>query len=186
MGPFPNLETRSKCIWWMIMASHFWNGVILQNLFCSLGARAPWSGLQFFYGAEGGSGSDLNYIKGSLKKNHFDGLSPHWPKPPPPKCGLCFFSHHCFIILFQYLYIIFKTWKGDSARNPPPHCGLNPSKCFFLNFPKQIFWWVTLVPDVSMINFSFLSIWNREVTDIVASLHTPDTRFRWHIFSYQD
>ena len=46
--------------------------------------------------------------------------------PPPPNVDYVFFSHHCFIILFQFLDIIFtlkvkKTmWKVDSAQNPPP------------------------------------------------------------------
>ena len=42
----------------------------------------------------------------SFKKNHFDGLSPHWPKPPPPplppplNVDYVFFSHH-FLSLFS-------------------------------------------------------------------------------------
>ena len=69
------------------------------------------------------------------------------PPPAPPKCGLCFFSHHCFIVLFQFLDI-FVTLKVKKIREkwirtetPPPHCGLNPSKCFFVfvfNFPYMV------------------------------------------------
>ena len=62
------------------------------------------------------------------------------PPPAPPKCGLCFFSHHCFIVLFQF-WDIFFTLKVKKIREkwirtetPPPHCGLNPSKCFFFFF----------------------------------------------------
>ena len=61
------------------------------------------------------------------------------PPPAPPKCGLCFFSHHCFIVLFQFLDIFFtlklkkicEKWIRTETP-PPPHCGLNPSKCFFV------------------------------------------------------
>ena len=49
------------------------------------------------------------------------------PPPPqaPPKCGLCFFSHHCFIILFQFFDIFFslkvkKNVKSGLGPNPPP------------------------------------------------------------------
>ena len=59
--------------------------------------------------------------------------------PPPLKMDYVF--HHCFIVLFQFFDIIFtlkfkkkKTWKVDSAQNPPPPCGLSPSKCFFVFF----------------------------------------------------
>ena len=48
------------------------------------------------------------------------------PPAPPPKCGLCFFSHHCFIVLFQFLDI-FVTLKVKKIREkwirtetPPP------------------------------------------------------------------
>ena len=68
--------------------------------------------------------------------------------PCPPKCGLCFFSHHCFIVLFQFLDIFF-TLKVKKIREkwirtetpPPPHCGLNPFFFFFFfNFPYNIQW----------------------------------------------
>ena len=48
---------------------------------------------------------------GKLKKTHIDGLSLTHLKPPPPSppnVGLIFFpSHHCFIVLFQFLDIYF-------------------------------------------------------------------------------
>ena len=83
--------------------------------------------------------------KGSLKKNkkHLDGLSPTYLKPPPPappKNGLCFFFHHCFIVLFQFLDIIFtlkvkkKHAKVDSARNPPPPLWTKSIQMFFFFF----------------------------------------------------
>ena len=101
-----------KCIlsWWSSVFMHVWNLVVLGKL---------------------------------KKKEHLDGLSPTYLKPPPPtplKMDYVFFSHHCFIVLFQFLDIIFtlkvkkQTWKVDSARDPPPHCGLSPSKCFFVFF----------------------------------------------------
>ena len=81
---------------------------------------------------------------GKLKKK-WDGLSPTYLKPPPhpPKNGLCFF-HHCFIILFQFLDIIFtlkvkkNMWKVDSARDPPPPLWTKSIKMLFFNFPYRV------------------------------------------------
>ena len=105
----------------------------------------------------------MHVVLGKFKKKqkHFDGLSPTYLKTPPcpPKMWTMFFFHHCFIVLFQYLYIFFyikskkNTCKVDSDRDPPPppHCGLNPSKCFcfFLNFPYDFFRLMTLSHEAS-------------------------------------
>ena len=56
--------------------------------------------------------------------------------PPPPKNGLCFFLHHCFIVLFQFFDIICtlkvkkKCEKWTRPETPLPHCGLSPSNFF--------------------------------------------------------
>ena len=66
--------------------------------------------------------------KKNIKK--MDGLSPTYlktPPPPPPPLKMDYvFFHHCFIVLFQFLDILFtlkvkkKRAKVDSTRNPPP------------------------------------------------------------------
>ena len=79
-------------------------------------------------------------------KKHFDGFSPTHPKTPPapPKCGLCFFSHHCFIVLFQFLDIFFtlkvkKYVESGFGPKPLPPLWIKSIKmCFFLNFPYTI------------------------------------------------
>ena len=57
-----------------------------------------------------------------------------------------FSSHHCFIILFQFVYIIFtlkvkkKTWKMDSApKTPPPIVDLIHQNVFlfFTHAPSE-------------------------------------------------
>ena len=85
--------------------------------------------------------SIVMHSKGSFikKKKTFWWIKSNLPQNPPrpPLMWTMFFFHHCFIVLFQYLDIFFyikskkNTWKVDSDRNPPPHCGFNPSKCFF-------------------------------------------------------
>ena len=62
------------------------------------------------------------------------------PPPAPPKCGLCFFSHHCFIILFQFLDIFF-TLKVKQIREkwirtetPPPPLWIKSIIFFFFFF----------------------------------------------------
>ena len=52
----------------------------------------------------------LDLIREVKKQNKQYGLSPTYlktPPPPPPNVDYVFFSHHCFIILFQYLDIFF-------------------------------------------------------------------------------
>ena len=94
-----------------------------------------------------------------IKKNWMDLVQLTWNPPPPlappPKNGLCFFFHHCFIVLFQFLDIIFtlkvkknvKTGLGPKPPHPtppppppPPHYGLSPSKCFFVLFLTSLIW----------------------------------------------
>ena len=74
-----------------------------------------------------------------------------------------FFFHHCFIVLFQFLDIIFtlkvkkKTWKvGLGPKTPPPHCGLSPSKCFL----TSLIWYGTPRDQIAtswVINFTVMS-----------------------------
>ena len=75
------------------------------------------------------------------KKKHLDGLSPTYLKTPPAPLKMDYvFFHYCFIVLFQFLDIIFtlkvkkKCEKWTRPETPPPHCGLSPSKCFFCFF----------------------------------------------------
>ena len=78
-----------------------------------------------------------------VKKNKNDGFSPTHPKTPPappPKCGLCFFSHHCVIVLFQFLDIFF-TLKVKQIREkwirtetPPPPLWIKSIKMFLFLF----------------------------------------------------
>ena len=79
---------------------------------------------------------------GKLKKNHFDGLSPtHLNLPLPPINVEYVFSHHCFIILFQVLDIIF-TLKVKQKhehwiwpKHPPPIVDLiHQNVCFIVCF----------------------------------------------------
>ena len=56
------------------------------------------------------------------------------PPTPPPNVDNVFYLTIVLLFVFQFLDIIFtlKVKKNvDLARNPPPHYGLNPSKCFF-------------------------------------------------------
>ena len=71
-----------------------------------------------------------------------DRVHPRSKPPQHPQMVDYVFFHHGFIILFQFLDIIFtlKSKKNmrrvDSAGNPPPpkKNGLSPQKCFFLVF----------------------------------------------------
>ena len=71
-----------------------------------------------------------------------DGLSPTYLKPPPPPPPLNMdyvFFHHCFIVLFQFLDIIFtlkvkKKHEKWTRPETPPHCGLSPSKFVLIFF----------------------------------------------------
>ena len=62
-------------------------------------------------------------------------------QPPPPKCGLCFLYHHCFIVLFQFLDIIFtlkvfkKHEKWTRPETPSP-----PMDLLILSDPVSDFW----------------------------------------------
>ena len=115
------------------------------------------------------------------KKKKIDGFSPTYPKTPPcppPKCGLCFFSHHCFIVLFQFLDIFFTLKvkkireKWIRTKTPPPHCGLNPSKCCFFCFCfflTSLIWFLFTVLQESS-NLDAILIFCRKIKNKMSKL----------------
>ena len=67
--------------------------------------------------------------------------------PPHPPATPLMWTMFLFLPLFYRSFPIFrhnfyikskkKYVKSGLARNPPPHCGLNPSKCFFIRLENE-------------------------------------------------